>query len=59
MGRIGATELLIILAIVLLLFGSKKIPELIRSLANGFNEFRKITDDKGHKEIKNKKEKVA
>ncbi|MEU7476406.1 Sec-independent protein translocase subunit TatA [Lentzea sp. NPDC042327] len=32
MGNLGATELLIIGAVVLLLFGSKKLPEMARSL---------------------------
>ncbi|WP_394619667.1 Sec-independent protein translocase subunit TatA [Lentzea sp. JNUCC 0626] len=32
MGNLGATELLIIAAVVLLLFGSKKLPEMARSL---------------------------
>lgn len=36
----GGTELLIILAIILLFFGAKKIPELARSLGRGTREFR-------------------
>lgn len=32
MGNLGATELLIIAVVVLLLFGSKKLPEMARSL---------------------------
>jgi TatA/E family protein of Tat protein translocase len=42
---IGAPELLIILAVVLLVFGSKKLPELARSLGRSVNEFRKATRD--------------
>ena len=34
MGRLGVTEILVILAIVLLLFGGKKIPELMKGLGN-------------------------
>ena len=37
---VGAPELLIILAVVLLLFGSKKLPELARSLGQSVKEFR-------------------
>ena len=40
MGRLGPTELLIILAIVVLLFGAKQIPQLARSLGQGIKEFR-------------------
>lgn len=38
---IGAPELLIILAILLLLFGGKKLPELSRSLGDSIREVRK------------------
>ena len=38
---IGGGEILIILAIVLLFFGAKRIPELARSLGKGTQEFRK------------------
>lgn len=37
----GAPELIIILAIVLLLFGGKKLPELSRSLGDSMRELRK------------------
>ena len=37
----GTTEILIILFIVLLLFGAKKLPELARGLGQGFKEFKK------------------
>jgi sec-independent protein translocase protein TatA len=39
--RIGVTEILIILFAILLLFGSKKIPELFRSLGKSLNEFKR------------------
>jgi sec-independent protein translocase protein TatA len=38
---IGATELVIALVIILLLFGAKRIPELARGLGSGMREFRK------------------
>lgn len=38
---LGAPELVIILAIVLLLFGGKKLPELSRSLGDSMRELRK------------------
>lgn len=41
---LGGGELLIILAIVLLLFGAKKLPELAGSMGESIKEFRKATD---------------
>ena len=38
-GMPGGTELIIIVLIVLLLFGGKKIPELMRGLGKGIREF--------------------
>ncbi len=40
---VGPTELIILLTIILLLFGAKRIPELARGLGNGIREFRKGT----------------
>jgi sec-independent protein translocase protein TatA len=40
MGKIGPTEIILILAIILLLFGGKKIPELMRGLGRGVKEFK-------------------
>jgi sec-independent protein translocase protein TatA len=40
MSSIGVTEILVILAIVLLLFGGKKIPELMKGLGTGIKEFK-------------------
>ena len=39
--NIGFGELLIILVVVLVLFGSKKIPELAKGLGKGISEFKK------------------
>ena len=41
LGRIGALELIIILFILLLLFGGKKIPELVRGIGDLVREFKK------------------
>lgn len=38
---LGTQELLIVLFLVLLLFGGKKLPELARSLGEALNEFKK------------------
>lgn len=42
--NLGPTELLIVLAIVLLLFGATKLPNLARSLGQASHEFRKGVD---------------
>jgi sec-independent protein translocase protein TatA len=42
---VGAPELLIVLAVVLLLFGSKKLPELARGIGRASKEFRKGLSD--------------
>ena len=41
----GSTELLIVLAICLLLFGSAKLPKLARSMGSSVNEFKKGMKD--------------
>jgi len=41
MGRIGFTELLLILVVILLLFGAKRLPEIGSSLGKAFREFQK------------------
>lgn len=41
MGRVSGWEWLIILAVLLLLFGARKLPELARSLGASAKEFRK------------------
>jgi sec-independent protein translocase protein TatA len=43
LGTVGPTELIIVLTIILLLFGAKRIPELARGLGSGIREFRKGT----------------
>lgn len=41
MGRLSPMELLIVVAVILLLFGTSKIPQLMRSLGSGLTEFKK------------------
>ena len=54
MGRFGVTEILMILAVVLLLFGGKKIPELMKGLGSGLSEFKKAA--KGDEPADSKKD---
>ena len=42
---IGTTELMLIAGIALLLFGGKKLPEMMRGLGQGVSEFKKGTRD--------------
>ena len=37
---LGVRELIIILAVIILLFGGRKIPELIRGIGRGIREFK-------------------
>lgn len=52
-------ELVVIVLIVLLLFGAKKIPELARGVGQGISEFRKASSDirkeieKGAQDVEN------
>ena len=39
LGGLGATEAILIFGAVLLMFGGRKIPELMRGLGKGINEF--------------------
>jgi sec-independent protein translocase protein TatA len=41
MGKLGTFEIILIIAVVLLLFGGKKIPELMKGLGGGIKEFKK------------------
>ncbi|MFZ5519343.1 MAG: twin-arginine translocase TatA/TatE family subunit [Candidatus Zhuqueibacterota bacterium] len=60
MFNLGVTELLIILFLILLLFGAKKLPDLASGLGKGLREFKKATqgvDEDEKKELeKGKKE---
>jgi sec-independent protein translocase protein TatA len=49
MGNLGATEIILILLVVVLLFGGRKIPELMKGIGQGMKEFKKasrVDDDK-------------
>jgi len=45
MFGLGGSEIIIILFIILLLFGAKKLPELAKGLGKGINEFKKASND--------------
>ena len=43
MGKIGLTEIILILLVVVLLFGGRKIPELMKGLGQGLKDFKKAS----------------
>jgi len=45
LGVIGPWQIVLIVVIVLLLFGGKKIPELMRGLGSGLKEFKNASKD--------------
>jgi len=47
---IGTTQILVILAAVLLLFGGRKIPELMKGLGGGIKEFKKASKEEPEEE---------
>ncbi len=51
-GNLGAGEIILILLVILILFGAKKIPELARGIGKGMSEFKKGLKDV-EDEIKN------
>ena len=61
MGDIGFSEILLILLIVVLLFGGRKIPELMKGLGQGIKEFKKASalDDEPVKKESTTKEDEA
>ncbi|RDC64654.1 Sec-independent protein translocase subunit TatA/TatB [Adhaeribacter pallidiroseus] len=50
-GGLGTSEVMVIMLVILLLFGAKRIPELAKGLGKGIREFKDAT-----KEIKNEVE---
>ena len=62
MGNLGATEIILILLVVVLLFGGRKIPELMKGIGQGMKEFKKASHfedepDKMSTETKNEEKK--
>ncbi len=43
MGNFGATEIILIILVVVLLFGGRKIPELMKGIGQGMKEFKKAS----------------
>jgi sec-independent protein translocase protein TatA len=45
LGEFGPVQILLVLAVVVLLFGGKKIPELMKGLGTGIKEFKNASKD--------------
>lgn len=57
LGMIGPWQIVIIIAVLILLFGAKKIPELMKGVGKGIREFKDATNDKqGDKKEDSKQE---
>ena len=52
MPNLGPLELTLIIAVILLLFGAKKLPELARGLGQGLKEFKTAVKDGSEEEKK-------
>lgn len=56
-GRFGWAEILVIVVLVLILFGHKKIPGMMKNLADGINIFKKELKDTKIKQVKENEKK--
>ncbi len=58
MGNLGATEIILILLVVVLLFGGRKIPELMKGIGQGMKEFKKASrlEDESEKPVTESKD---
>lgn len=56
MNRLGPTEIILILVVLILLFGAKKIPDLARSLGRSLNEFKRGREESSKEEPEQKKD---
>lgn len=45
LGVVGPTQVILIIAIIVLLFGGKKIPELMKGIGTGIKEFKNAAKD--------------
>jgi sec-independent protein translocase protein TatA len=55
LGMIGPWQIILIVLVILLIFGGKKIPEMFRGVGEGIKEFKKATTDNVDDKDKDKK----
>jgi sec-independent protein translocase protein TatA len=58
MGSIGGLEIILIILVIVVFFGAKKIPEIAKGLGQAIREFRKTTRD-GQAEDENESKKMT
>lgn len=59
MGNLGATEIILVILVIVLLFGGRKIPELMKGIGQGMKEFKKaskVEDDTDKMKAETKEE---
>jgi len=56
LGAIGVWQVVLVVAIIILLFGGKKIPELMKGIGKGMKEFKDASKGEDNSENKDKKE---
>lgn len=56
MGKFGGWEIILIVAVLLLLFGGKKIPELMKGLGSGIKEFKNAAKNEDQQPANSKKQ---
>lgn len=59
LGMVGPWQIALIVLAVLLLFGGKKIPELMKGLGSGIKEFKDATKEDPKQETENKSDQSA
>lgn len=57
LGMVGPWQIIIVVLVIILLFGGRKIPELMRGIGQGIKEFKKATKDE-IKEGENNKDNI-
>ncbi len=50
MGNFGVTEIVLIILVIVLLFGGRKIPELMKGIGQGMKEFKKAKSGSSEEE---------
>ncbi|HNS41576.1 MAG TPA: twin-arginine translocase TatA/TatE family subunit [Taishania sp.] len=56
LGVVGPWQIVLIVVVLLLMFGGKKIPELMKGLGQGVKEFKDATKGNDEKEVKKEEE---
>lgn len=56
LGMVGPWQIVLVVALILLLFGGKKIPEMMRGIGQGMKEFKNATKDGGDGDSKGKED---